>query len=330
MSFAISGYPDVLQSQLFQRTVTKNRVDLATAAQELTTGNTTDVVGKLAGRANEFNLVTKALADIEAGQTRLQLTESRLRVAETALQSIRSRASELADRAETDSLVEGGAGAVQTVATARSSLESVVNRLNESYAGRFLFSGDDVGTPTLASIDDINASFDAAFGGITDSAALETAISDYFGPGGTFETTIYQGGTQNSSAVLLDSGTSIQNQARGDDASLRNVVEGLARLIYQPEDGRLAWISNAVGTLRQGEIGTLNLEADLGRQRQLVAEEIVANQEQESVLRNSREELIGVDAFEAASRVTRLEAQLEASYTIAARISRLTFTDFIR
>jgi flagellar hook-associated protein 3 FlgL len=51
---------------------------------------------------------------------------------------------------------------------------------------------------------------------------------------------------------------------------------------------------------------------------------------QRATLELARADLIGVDAYEAATRVTRLQSQLEAIYAMTARSSQLSLLNFLR
>ena len=89
------------------------------------------------------------------------------------------------------------------------------------------------------------------------------------------------------------------------------------------------WMNQAVDSVSSGIDGILRSETMLGSQQQIL-ERTVEQQETRADLYKSRlVALEAVDPYEAATRLSLLQSQLEATYAVTARISRMTFLNYM-
>ena len=232
-------------------------------------------------------------------------------------------------RALVDTQINGEVGRSQTSATARSHLESVFTSLNSQQGGRALFAGDDVTGVALTDVETFLASVEAALGGATDQATIDTTITAFFADGGTFDTSIYTGGDGEAASVRLPDGAVVDYSIKADDPSIKTLVEGLTRLAFLPADVDTPYVENAATQIVSGKTGIASLQADVGRQTNLVslAEGLAA--EEKRLLQENENALVGIDPFEAASNVQRLEVQLQAAYQLTARLGRLSLLNVL-
>lgn len=323
-----TGFPDLLQFATFDRSISTTKRALTDASQELVTGQKAELSRALAAQAGEYNLVQKALQDIENNETRLGLVTDRFATASSAMGLIRQTVNGFGPEAETLITSGGATGDTQVRATARSYLETVFSTLNTSHAGRKIFAGDEVGSRAIASAEEFLADLESSIGGLNE-VDRDAAIDAYFADGGQFDTAIYDGGAGNTSSVELLNGAKVQNTVRADDPAFKSIIEGLARVAFSPTVASEAWAENVNQLLTRGETGLIDLEADLGRQQRLVDESLALSDEERIILNETTNRLAGVDAFEAANRVQQLEVQLTAAFQMTSRLSQLTLSNFI-
>ena len=76
--------------------------------------------------------------------------------------------------------------------------------------------------------------------------------------------------------------------------------------------------------------GLVRLRAELGAAQERISVAQDAADAESNTLQRTRNDLAGVDQYEAATRFTALEAQLESLYTVTARLSALSLTNYIR
>lgn len=323
------GFPDVVRFNALSGPLADIRRGLTEASTELVTGRKQNLGRVLGAEAGDYNLVAKALGDADTSIDRLTLTNNRLSAIAIPLNQLRSQLTDYV--VETDSLLVGDSFSNSTLSSgAKAEIRQVITSLNTSYAGRNLFSGDAAAQPSTVTADEFFTVLDTALAGATDEASLDTAITAFFAPGGDFDTQIYQGGAGNASDVRLPTGGSISYDVKADDQAFRDALEGLVRVAYAPADNQTAFARNGINQIRDAETRLIQLEADVGRQQNLVDSSIEAITQEKLILAENENTFAGADVFEAADRVKALELQLQTAYTITARISQLTLTNYIR
>lgn len=323
------GFPDVVRFNALSGPLTDIRRDLSQASTEFVTGRKQNLGRVLGAEAGDYNLVAKALADTETAIDRLTLANNRLSAIAIPLNQIRTQMTDYV--VETEALLVDDNFVNSTIKPgAQAQIRQLITSLNSSYAGRSLFSGDNVETPSTVDSDAFFTIVDTALAGATDAASLDTAITAFFAPGGDFDTQVYQGGAGKASEVRLPTGGSVTYDIKADDQAFRNALEGLVRIAYAPVDGQTAFSRQGVDLVRRAEAQLIQHEADVGRQQNLVDTSVERITQEKLILAENEDRLAGADAFEAANRVQALELQLQSAYTMTARISQLSLTNYIR
>lgn len=323
------GYPDLLRFATLNRPTLELRQQLTDVSKELVTGRKSDLARDLGRNVGDYNLVSKALADIEASQNRLALAGNRLDATELPIKALRENLTGYAAETQSILLTSGKADEV-TRNAAESRINSVFSALNSSFGGRFLFSGDAVDRPPLAGADEFFTALEAAIGGATDEVSIDTAITAFFADGGDFDTLIYQGGTGDAASVQLSSGDSLSYNTRANDPAFKSLLEGYTRIAYAAEEISPDYLNGAVDQLFSAETLLLDQESFIGEQQSKLATALELSNEEKVILGESENDYAGVDPFDAATRLQNLEIQLQAAFTVTARLSQLSLTNFIR
>lgn len=122
---------------------------------------------------------------------------------------------------------------------------------------------------------------------------------------------------------------------QANDPAFRDVVQGLAMLaaIDATEIGDSAayqnWVAAASAKMSAGMEGLLDSQVELDSAAARV-ETVNTRMQDRAVLYATRvDELVGVDSYQAATDITALETQLQASYAVTARLSQLSFLNFM-
>ncbi len=111
------------------------------------------------------------------------------------------------------------------------------------------------------------------------------------------------------------------------------IAEAEALSIGRPEaplgDTDTARITALVGQLADMATTLVGHEGRIGTRQAVAERAAIAAQERADMLTIAREELNGVDAAEAITRLTQAEAALQASYTIISRLQNLNLTRYL-
>jgi flagellar hook-associated protein 3 FlgL len=327
---------------------------LSIVGQEVATGMKADVSGELRGRTSILLAFRDAHARTERYLESSATLTMRLDTMQLAMSAIRDGSEPLAletlaavGREDVVSLRN-----VQTSAAA--ALDGVLRQLNVAIAGRYLFGGTVVdGAPMVGGagpagvIDAVIGGAAAAAGGQIDTgdvagllAELDAVFDDsHPDPTRRYTTAFYQGSlaTEPDLVGQLDEDGRITYGLKASEGAFRDIVQGLHMLATvrygdaaMTEAAYRDYATAAAERLHQGLGRLVDLAARTGQNQALVA----ANQDRLEVAKDlyNRQivELERRDPYEAATILTTLEQQLEASYLITARMNELSLTSYLR
>ncbi|MHA7871385.1 MAG: hypothetical protein ACX939_03445 [Hyphococcus sp.] len=330
----VFGIPDALSfSRLAQNVADlKSRVD--TSRTESVTGRVEDVTKELDGDVGGAHILKKAVEDAQLFQQNLAVAKSRAEITQTTMGNIGSDSSRIA----TDLLAAVGRGADATIDViaddARASLTVSFAALNTVLAGRALFGGDATQSPPLAPPEQLLADIEAIVAGAIDAADAQAQIDFYFNdPAGGFATNIYQGGANRAPFVEIAPGTRVDVSVKANDEEIKDIIQGLVTIAVSDSatfPDRYALLTNGANQIFDAEARLIDLRAAVGVNEGRIADAIERYENEESVMTTLFNEKTLRDPFEAASQLQLLESQLEASYLLTARMSRLSLANFLR
>lgn len=316
---------------LRQGTALKTR--LASLTHELSTGVKSDLAVHLGAGQTQLAALDRGLARIDGFAAAARDTGLRLGAMQTALGAVDAARQDLTGQLLS---VTSGAGAEardQARKAAAEMFDTVVDRLNGSFAGRSLFAGTDEDGPALAPAADLRSALDAALAGATGLADIEARIDTFFDdPAGGFATAGYLGDTGAPATRRIDDGQGVTLAARADAPALREVLKGAALAMTTPPGGpeiAVATLEQAGLVLASAAPGLAALQADLGRAEAQVAETAAALSARRTDFSQRRNDLTGADPYDTAARLQQVQLQLETHYTVTARLSRLSLAAYL-
>lgn len=360
MSWTIRTHSS-FQFNLFGRQdVQRTSLALQRAAQEVSTGRKADIYADLGARANSVMRLRASEADSDTFMQANDVLANKLQAMLTAVDAARGRVQSVLETALTNATTTAN-GAEVLQRDARAALESIVATLNTSYNGDYLFSGlksdatpltrwDQTNPATGLSPDDAIASIFGA--GPTTAAEADTiadlidaafADADATDPNRDFEATFYNGspaldgGGQPTRQVnaWITAGQEVVYGARANDAPFREALKGLAMLavtdVSQMDEAAYAtWMDRVVTSLTAGQEGMLNISAKIGFNQEIVETAQTQLVDLSLVRRMQIANYENVDPYEAVTRMTSLETQLQASYEVTSRLTNLSILGYLR
>ncbi|MDX1785354.1 MAG: flagellin [Roseovarius sp.] len=334
MTFPSIG--DLAQTFVSRRQNAALKARMSQLTQELASGRSADLVRHLDGKLSW-------LGDIEHQSVVQTGYRSAAREAaitagamQTALGQVHQQATDLGANAVIAGSSTGPITRASAAAQAHGALDAMVSALNISVAGRPVFSGTDLATAPLLPAGDILDAARTAVAAAISPADIEAALEGFFGPGGGFEASIYQGGTQDVAPFHLGNGATVQLAIRADNPAMRTVMRNtvMAVLADDPllgldETARDALMRKAgEGLLTQSDALT-GIQADLGFAESRIAQAESRIASELSALDIARNTLVAVDPFDTAAELEEVQFQLETLYTVTARSSRLNLASFL-
>ncbi|MBU2583319.1 MAG: flagellar hook-associated family protein [Alphaproteobacteria bacterium] len=331
--------------------IVRSQERLAEAQSELSTGRHFDTGLALgAGTANLVDLrqQNERLAGLESSNARLQF---RAGVAQAALGSLVDGAQEFLEELIAARQAPSGGKLVQASAEGR--LTAMIDQLNVTADGDFVFSGMNAAEPPFddywsdpppASRSSVSAAFLGEFGLSQDDpgvAAITPAGIEAF-LDGSFANLFadpawsndWSTATSELAVVRISRSEAITTSLSANEGAIRKLArvysaaadlgtENMSQATFQALVDKLVTVTGEA----VNELGAMQSKLGLNEQRLADASERARLQ------RNLLQERIGtlesVDPFEASTRVTSLLTVIETSYAVTARIQRLSILNYL-
>ncbi|MEM6413880.1 MAG: flagellin [Pseudomonadota bacterium] len=333
----VSSIPDVLRFSSLQARSTEIRQELSDAQLELTTGfrSTKKTIQQLNGRLGDAQLLRREINQFDRKNQSFALGLGRASIVQNSLSLILESVGSIPEDLRSASL-RGDRNRIEVTALeAQSSVETVFGALNAQYGRRFLFAGDQTDRAPIVNSEQLLADVAAIVSGAATAADADTALDTYFGPGGTFETILYRGGAGEAATVELSENERVGVETKADEQAFRDILRGLAvsaaasSTSFADDSERDVLLQAASTSLVDGIEGVSVLIAETGLTENRIASAQARLAAEEAIITDAYLELVGEDPFVAAGRVQELEVQLQTTFTVTARLSRLSFTNFI-
>ncbi|MCF6232440.1 MAG: flagellar biosynthesis protein FlgL [Rhodobacteraceae bacterium] len=309
---------------------------MITLTQELTTGQTSDIRGRLASDYSYLTDIDQNLARLDGYA--ISATEAGLfsSASQQSLERIQGVISTVSEDLLTINSASLEVARLQASNEARLGLDTILSALNGSVGGRSLFAGTATDTNPMASADTMIAALQVEVAGMTVVSDILTAIDDWFADPAGFKATMYTGSDDPLSPIQVGANEQVSLSLRADDANFRNAMRNTVVAILATDSGLALDPGTQNILLREAGVGMLNnnhaltgLRADLGYAEQRIEEASARNGAARTSLSYARNELLEADPFETASRLEEVQFQLESLYAVTVRASRLSLLSFL-
>ncbi|MFK7751760.1 MAG: flagellin [Sedimentitalea sp.] len=333
----LTSIGDLAQNMMLRTRSTQLKQSIERLTQELSTGQTTDVVSRVGGDL-------AYLADIERNLGRLDSFSLAATEASVFTSHAQSNLERLHDASSSlsSSLLATAPSNLPSVRSnlahqARSDLEVIMGSLNASVAGRSIFGGIATDRAPLGTSDDLLNALSAELSGLTSATDIEQAASDWFDDPAGFSASLYSGSSQNLAGIQVGSGQVVSVTIKANDSAFRDLIKSvsLAALATDPALGLDSETQNEIlQSSGQALLGSQNditsLRADLGFTEARIEEAMARNEAARTSLEFAKSSLLDVDPFETATRLENVQFQLESLYSVTVRTSRLSLLSFLR
>ncbi|MDJ0390361.1 flagellin [Roseomonas sp. E05] len=338
--------------------------NLAVLTAEMSSGRKADPARELGVGAS---LLYKLYDDVQQGEAiknGTSLAGQRL----TAMQAALTSVGELMDQMSPEILkVDAlkGNGYDIIASNAREMLASMTNLLNTSWDGQNLFAGNDSATLPLKDStnltawaqDRLSAAVSAA-GGALDAAEAASLIGDFDSmfanpnrdaSGGTsFYGLVYQSTSRTSMAgssdaeseapslVRIGAGETLSYNVRADNPAFKDAFKALSLLsTLDAPDSQLSGEAKAAlldqaGELMRGARSQLTVVAGVLGSKQQRLDHVAEIQDRAVTAATAQiNDLEGVDYYTVSDRISTLQIQLQATYSITAQLSKLSLVNYL-
>lgn len=331
----ISGYGDVAQAQVLSREQAELKSEMTTLSVEVSTGVSSDTASYLGGDLNQLTAIEASLSRLDAYDTVTTQTALEAETMQTSLTTISDVSADLSSSLMTVNSSSTSQSLESIGAEGRSALETTVSALNVQVAGQSVFAGVETDSTAVASADDIIAELVIVTEGATTAAEVEAAVDAWFDDPDGYAAIGYVGGDSRS-AVTISDGDTVTLDTTANDETIREMLKGLSMaalldtdVLAGNEDERASLAIAANDQIISAQTELTYLQADIGITEQKIEDTSTRNAAEVSSLEIARSDLISIDTYEASSRLTEVETQLELLYTVMGRITGMSLVDYI-
>lgn len=288
------------QTNTLRELIGRQKNDVDKAAMELSTGFRQDVFGAR-GSAAAQSLEFRARMEANTAYLKANGTlAARLEMTSHTLEDIHSTASEFNSLLVSGDLSATNRGALKDAA--RSALHAIVDKLNTTYGGEHLFSGTATDTRPVI-------------------LAPDNMVS-------------YAGSTADVTS-RVDDDTVLPHGIRADDPAIMAILDTLSSIVntdldVMTRDQFEAFRGAAVSQVSQGAENITSLQARLGDHQGRLEKTMVRQQDLDRIYTQSVIGIEGVEPEEAAVRLEALSTQIKSTFEVTARMSQLSFLNFMR
>jgi flagellar hook-associated protein 3 FlgL len=326
---------DLAQMFLLKRQSALAKQSITDRSTELTTGLAADKGAHVSGDFAPLASLQNSLAQLNGYAAVNGEAGGMADAMQIALDTIDKQATS----ASTVLLLAGNGGASTGLnvvgGQAEDAFRSAMSALNARYGERSLFSGQNTSNAAVSSADTVLSDIQTLTAGAQTVQDISDAVDTYFADGGTFDTTIYQGGAP-MAPLKVGPDETAQLSVRATDPALKATLKALAMGSLLAH-GALAGNATAQGQLAQkagealitAQSDRAELAAHLGTMQGRIGDADASNQAQVTSLKIAQSQMMSVDPYEATTQLQEAQTQLEQLYTITARMSRLSLVDYL-
>jgi flagellar hook-associated protein 3 FlgL len=333
----VTGGSELARMKMLQRLAIETRNKIDTAGEEMTSGLNSSRYEATGGNLTRLFALERSLDRNGVFTATISLTETRLDVMQTALGNILSPIEDLSVDMSAAVGIGDQAAALTHARTARQAFANTVSSLNSQVAGQSLFAGTATDRPALANADAMLADLDTLAQGSATAADAIAAIDAYFAkPAGAFYTTGYTGSADDLTPVDIGEGTRLDYGVRADQDELVAVLRSQAMAAVVAggafngdADAQMALIGEAAASMLSAKEGVLDLRSSVGTRQEALETAKAQRTAERETLDLARNTIVATDPLEAASNFDALENQLNAIYTVTARLSSLRFLNLM-
>ena len=338
----------LLLQMLPQDSVRQNRSALAKAQVELSTQRHSDILQQLGGQTGRNIRWHAELTSLESTIQSNNLHDTRANVAQTSLKAITTLASDFLNNLIGSRGAEGGQGIIQ--GQAKNVLASLRDALNTDIDGAFLFAGRNQTSPPMRTFSgaagevQFDVLFQAEFGISKNDPSVQnitTAQLDGFLNGGLdtmfqspgWEANFSSASDQNVLAYV-NKGQRINTLANANELPIRQLVAALTA-VSEISSGKLndstfkKLVDSAASKVSSAVQGLTDIQSRVGLNQKSLEEATLQQKTRKSWLNEAILKTESVDTYEVATRINGLTSQLEASYSVTSRLSRISLLNYL-
>jgi flagellar hook-associated protein 3 FlgL len=332
----ITSLGDMAQSYAMKSRNGILKNDIQRLTLELSSGQVADVRKAIGGDSTYLNDLDRNLKRLEGYSVATREAAQLTTAAQNVLSRVGNLNSELRDALIGQGGATSGAGSDAVLALANNTLTSMISALNTDVGGRAVFAGTASGAAAMAPSDILLTGLTIAVSGATSVNDMLAAAQFWFDDPSGFGSMAYLGSNSSLAPFSLSDGQTASFDLRGDDPALRETLMAVA-LVALADDSALGLnqsqqselLEKSLSFMLSANDSIVDLQAGVGLSEQAIDTAMVRNAAQKTSLQIARNDLLGVNPYEAATELEQVQFQLQSLYAITSRMSQLSLVNYL-
>lgn len=327
------------QSQWFlaRKQNTRLKSELQRLTNELDTGVRARPGTESTGDTSHLLGIGRSLTTLASYKTATQEAALFADTAQSALEMVGTTIGDVSSATLSVATSRNSSQLLTTSKEAESQFEAVISALNTTVAGKAVFGGTATDRAPLADADTILSAVRTAIAGATTVDDIVAAVDDWFDtPGGGFDTVAYQGSTSGTVSFRIGDGNTAELKVTAASSEVRDALKSLA-LGAMVQTAALSGDIESQSKLSQiagermlaAQTSVVERRAEIGQAQSRIENASTRNASETSALKLAKAKFSEADPYETATMLEQLQTQLETHYTLTARLSNLTLTNFL-
>ena len=328
---------DLAQTFMLQRRGAELKADFSRVTEEVASGQVSDVKSVLRGNTGYLSEIENDLQTLSGYRVATVEAAQFADASQTALELVNSSVERLSSIFFAMPNNAFGAVLDQFSNDAETEMATIVSALNTTSGGRSVFAGRATDRSALEDVDVILDALRAATATAMTPEELKTQVDQWFSDPLGFATVAYTGTDEALVPFRVGNDETVEVRVTANDAAFRDILKQVSIAVIS-EDASFGFsTSERQGLLRDSGQGLFQVQTDLTAVRASVGSAqaridavSTRNATEENALLIAKGALLQVDPYEAATELEAVQFQLQSLYTVTARMSDMSFVNFIR
>jgi len=328
---------DLAQTFMLQRRGAELKADFSRVTEEVASGQVSDVKSVLAGNTGYLTDIEHDLQALEGYAVATVEATQFADASQAALELVNSSTERLSSIFF--SMPNNAYGAVldQFSNDAETEMATIISALNTTSGGRSVFAGRATDRSALESVDVILDALRLATAAATTPDELKTLAEQWFNDPLGFAAIAYTGTDEALVPFRVGDNETVAVDVTANDSTFRDILMNVSVAVISKDAAFGFSTSERQGLLRESGQGLFQVQTDLtairasvGAAQARIDAVSTRNATEENTLLMAKAALLRVDPYEAATELEAVQFQLQSLYTVTARMSDMSFVNFIR
>lgn len=332
-----TGFGDMARYSVLRRAGRMLKQDVARLSGELSSGQVADKPRHLSGDLTRLSGLKRAVEQASVHQRTAESGSLFLGAQQAVIHDLL----DLSQKRFQDLIVLEQSGLVPSVPVAIDAMaqgfSEIVGKLNISVSGRTVFAGVASDQPALAGAAQLLDALVSSLPPGLNATDLANYISDWFLPGGGFDTAGYSGGQPIPEQFELGQGVVGNLDVTAQEPAIRKILSAFATGAVLSRDvfagdlqSQQEVLVKAGQMLANSSMPLTDLSARIGFEEEKHARATSRAIAEKSAMSIALSALREADPYETATRLEQAMVQLDTVYTLTARLSRLSLVEYLR